>query len=190
MKYALKMLPILALALLLAQAPAQAAAPAAGQKPNIEKQDFDNWRLECMSAPSGGKKVCQLFQRIVAENKEKKSKFLVVSAKIGIVPEKAKDGTVKEVTRMLLLTPLGTLLPTHMTVKLDNEKAATTPFIVCTPEGCMADIALGDKLLDKLKNGKALQVSYKHMSGKPITASVSLKGFATGLKALNEKRSK
>lgn len=189
MKTALKMLPILALALLLAQAPAQAAAPAAGQKPTIEKQDFDNWRLECMSVKDG-KKVCQMFQRIVAENKEKKSKFLVVSAKIGVMSTKAKDGTVKDVTRMLLLTPLGTLLPANMTVKLDAEKAAATPFIVCTPEGCMADIMLEGALLEKLKSGKSLQVTYKHMSGKPVTAAVSLKGFAPALKALNDKRGK
>lgn len=197
MKAATKMLSILALGLLLiqpvvsgAQGTAPAPAPAsaiAATKPAMETKDYGDWRLECRSVKDG-KKVCNLFQRIVAEEKENKKKHMMLEAKAGIFSEEGKDGKVKSVTRLLLITPLGTLLPAQLTLKLDEEKQVSLPFLVCAPEGCLADFVFEGALLEKIKKGKKLLVAYKRMNSKPITVGVSLNGFSAGLKALAEKK--
>lgn len=199
MKTALKMIPVIAMTLLLAQpaasyaegtpkAPATAAAaPSSAEKPTMESKDFQTWRMECLIFKNG-KKVCQMFQRLVAKDKDQK-KHMLLAAKAGIVPEKGKDGKMKDVARLMIITPLGTLLPAKLGIKLDGEKESTVPFLTCAPEGCMVDLALEGVLLDKIKAGKKLHVAYKRMmSDKQITLDIDLAGFADGLKALAGKQ--
>ncbi len=179
---------LLALALLLAQpvtANAQAATAAAppaakaAAKPVIQTTDFGDWRQGCMTNKQG-RKLCRLIQRVVGEDK----KNVKLAAEASIIAEKDKDGKIKNVTRLLLIAPLGTLLIEKLTIKLDGEKPVHVPFLVCA-NGCMTDLALDGPLLEKMKTGKSLAVSYKQMNNKTVSVNVSLKGFADGLKSLN-----
>lgn len=188
MKSALKILPLLALLLLPAQAVlAQGTTPAAKPapaKPQVDVTNYGDWRLECIKAKDG-RKLCQVFQMVVEEQKDKKKRPLLM-AKIMNGHTKDKDGKEKQMTRMLLTTPLGILLPAKLSLKLDAEKAVPVPYLLCTPEGCIADLALDGELLQKIRAGKKLTVGYRQMDNKTVSANVSLNGFNAALKALGE----
>lgn len=188
MKPAIRIFTILALSLLFAlpgAAGAQEKKPAAA-KPEIETTAYGDWKLRCYKFKDG-KKFCELLQLVANGAKDGKKKHMLLIAKADIVPIKEKDGKTATKTRMLLLSPLGTLLPARLAIKLDGEKPVTAPFIVCIPDGCTADLTLEGELLDKFKKGKKMQVTYKRINNQPVTASVSLNGFGAGLQALAEK---
>jgi len=168
-------------------AAAQQKSPApAAAKPAIESKAHGDWMVECMKRPDG-KKICQMFQQIVEEDKKTKKKHVQLIVKTAIINIKGKDGKTAPRTRMMLLAPLGTLLTAKLGITLDSEKQVFAPFLVCE-QGCMVDLALEGDLLEKIRKGKKMQVSYKRMNNKQVSASVSLNGFNAALQALSANR--
>ena len=55
---------------------------------------------------------------------------------------------------MRVVAPLGVLLPAGVSLKIDNEDVTRLNFLQCLANGCIAQLALDDKLLEKLKTGK------------------------------------
>ena len=180
-----KILMIAALALLAFAAPATAATdtatkPTAAAKPKPTETKFDDWSMQCMSSTKG--KFCGLYQKAFATVNGKKVMAVLAEVEMG----KGKDG--KKTPHLRLITPLGTWLPTNLGFKLDDEKQNVVPFFVCGRSGCMTDLTLEAEHVGRLKKGKKLLIAYRTSPKKEdqIESSISLKGFAGALEALQK----
>ncbi|HYD17271.1 MAG TPA: invasion associated locus B family protein [Patescibacteria group bacterium] len=156
--------------------PAAAAKPAQRPKPQVTK--FDDWSMQCLSSTKG--KYCGLYQKANGTVDGKSIPAVVAEVEIS----KSKDG--KKLPHLRLITPLGVWLPTNIGFKLDEEKQNVVPFFICGRTGCMTELTLEQQHVDKLKKGKKLVIGYKLNPKKQVESTLSLKGFAAALEALQK----
>ena len=132
-----------------------------------------DWQVRCEQPAGGGAERCALMQSVVAET----PKGVGLSV---IVLNSTTPGT-----RMLrVLVPLGVLLPGGLGLRIDDADVGVTGFARCLPNGCVAEVALDDTLLGKLKKGnKAVFVVFQ-TPDLAIGIPVSLAGFSKGFEAL------
>lgn len=152
----------LAIALLVASAPASRAADEA----------FGDWVLHCTEV-SGGEKACALHQRIISQE----TKLRVASVAI------ARNTDSKEL-RLSVILPLGLDLTSGVTGKVGDATLGFT-LQTCVKRGCIASTAVDETLLAALKGTDRFTATFK-MRGvqDSTTLPVSLKGLEGGLAAL------
>ncbi len=64
----------------------------------------------------------------------------------------------------------------------DGEPAAPLPFRTCLPVGCLVSLAIDQKTLALLREGTVLKIMATAAdNNKPVTFTISLKGFAGAL---------
>lgn len=157
------------------------APPGAAAKVDAPR-DFNDWRMVCETPAKGGKKQCEVFQRMTW-GKEKQGAALTTLVHMG----KVKD---KPATMIRVVAPLGTLLTAGMAIKIDDGKQIKVPYLQCLPGGCLVDLVFDDEMMEKMKKGKVMFVAYRLPNGKDSTLKVSLKGFAQALDALAQTQTK
>jgi invasion protein IalB len=181
--------PVIAAGLLLGAFPAVAGKPAAGTEAAApEIREFSAWRLQCAS-----KAECTLFQHVTTGKEGDKNAPIVLAAVVHITTVKGKEGDKdgdKEQTMVRLVTPLGTALLAGIQMQIDDDKPIQVPYMRCLPGGCVTEIIFADDMLDKLKKGKEISVTYTNVEGKPKPYKLSLKGFPAGLAALESSSKK
>lgn len=181
----MRLFAILACLALMLGAP-EAAHAASGGKPVIDSRTFGDWKLDCIKDKNNAVSDCQLMQKHYVDGKDGKKKPLL-AALGALVTSKDKSGKAQTRLFLRMFTPLNTLLPVGLAVKLDNGKPMKIPFIACAPIGCMAELPVSEDLLGQLKKGNALLVAYKDaQNGKQQNATVSLKGFTAAYDALKK----
>ena len=55
---------------------------------------------------------------------------------------------------MRVVAPLGVLLPSGLGLKIDNNDVGRAGFVRCLPNGCVAEVVMDDKLIEKLRGGQ------------------------------------
>lgn len=181
----MRILTFTALIALLLAAPGTTQAANDG-KPPVQTQTFGDWKLECLKDKNNAVSDCQLKQKhfITAKDGKKRPLLLVQGA---LVTVKNKEGKSGQVLVFRMFTPLNTLLPAQLNVKLDSGKPMKLDFITCLPIGCMAEMPVNGALIEQFKKGNALLVAYKSAhNGKQQNATVSLKGFTAAFDALKK----
>jgi len=126
---------------------------------------YEGWEIRC---PEGAE-VCRLVSRgLDADGNE------VVNIAMQALP--AGGAAEMGVT---VVTPLLTLLPRGVTVRLDENAPAGFPFSWCDIQGCYARYGLTSDEVQGLRDGSAIKVSIFAVTnqGEPIEASISLAGF-------------
>ena len=113
---------------------------------------------------------CEVYQRLV--QKETGKRFVEVA--IGFPKE-------KQGARGIIVVPLGVLLQAGMSIKVDDGKEYKFQARFCDNNGCFGYVDLNETLLDSLRKGKTLLVSFQALNKKQISVSVSLKDFAASL---------
>jgi invasion protein IalB len=149
-----------------APAPPAAAAntPAA---PEIPPLTFTPWTRVCAKGQEAdAKTVCATGREGRLDNG-----FLVIGAVL-IEPE----GIPQKLLRITL--PLGMALQAGTRVIVDQGQPMNAPFVVCLPNGCMADIEASAELVGELKKGQGLVVQAIHMQRGALTLNVPLAEFA------------
>ena len=150
--------------------PAQLApAPQAGPTPQMPQLIYSQWTKVCQKPPdANAKQVCVMHKEGRIE-----SGMPIVGAFL-IEP----DGVPKKILRVQL--PPGVLLRTGTRVLIDqNEQlAATAPFVVCFPNGCLADYEVNTDIVGRLKKGQNLFVQAYNLNGMPMTLALPLGEFA------------
>jgi invasion protein IalB len=86
------------------------------------------------------------------------------------------EGAPNKVLRVTL--PLGMQLPPGTRAIVDGGQPMTAPYLVCFPNGCMADYEASGELVGKLKQGKSLVVQAINSQGQGISLAVPLPDFA------------
>lgn len=146
---------------------ANAAQPTAGQK-------FGDWSIGCDQ--DGGQSVCHLDQAVIDNNTQKP----VLQVGVGYLP--GQDG--KKQPKMVIIVPLGVILPQGLTVQIDDGPGAQVPFLHCMAAGCRTVVNLDAPTIAKFKAGTKAKMTFAAPNGQPVSVPVSLSGFTAGFDAL------
>jgi invasion protein IalB len=85
--------------------------------------------------------------------------------------------TDKTATELIVQLPLGLYLPSGTTVKVDEGTSQRLNFRACDRNGCYAMAPVSSTLLQTMRNGERLLVSFQNLEQKPIDVPLSLDGF-------------
>ena len=86
---------------------------------------------------------------------------------------------------MIMLFPFGIAVQEKILVQVDEKKPVyKMPIETCLSSGCRTTVKLDAKILESIKAGNNLKVSFKPLTAKRIVLAVSLKGISKGLKNL------
>jgi len=81
--------------------------------------------------------------------------------------------------KLLRITlPLGMQLPQGTRAIVDQGQPMTAPYMVCFPNGCMADYEASGELIGKLKKGQSLVVQGINSQGQAVSLPLPLPDFA------------
>ena len=140
----------------------QAAAPA--EQPPIV---YSPWTKFCGKDNNPhAKEVCLT----VKEARLETGQFLAGAALI------EQQGEEKKLFRITL--PLGMQLPQGTRMLLDKEQPLTGRYIVCLPNGCMADFDVNAEFVGKLKKGQQIVLQGINLPGQAASYMLPLTDFA------------
>jgi len=145
---------------------APAPAPTAGG-PEVPPITYTQWTKVCLKGQETN------AQQVCFTGKEGRidSGMLVIGAVL-IEPE----GGAGKLLRITL--PLGMQLPQGTRAIVDQGQPMTAPYMVCFPNGCMADYEASGELIGKLKKGQSLVVQGINSQGQAVSLPLPLPDFA------------
>jgi len=147
------------------QAPADQQAGAGAEQPPIVYSPWTKFCGKDNNVPSA-KEVCLT----VKEARLETGQFLAGAALI------EQQGEEKKLFRITL--PLGMQLPQGTRMMLDKEQPMQGRYIVCLPNGCMADFDVTPDFVGKLKKGQQLVLQGINLPGQAATYMLPLADFA------------
>ena len=145
-----------------------AVAPPAQGEPPVRSTHGD-WQVRCDTPAGAQSEQCVLMQFVTAEDRENVGLTVIV---LKTADKKAKI--------MRILAPLGVLLPSGLGLKIDDTDMGRAGFVRCLPNGCVAEVILEDKLLQKLEGGKTATFIIFQTPEEGIGIPISLNGFGPG----------
>jgi invasion protein IalB len=167
--------------------PQQAPAPAASAGgPEIPPLTYSPWTKVCLKGQEAN------AQQVCFTGKEGRidTGMLVIGAVL-IEPEGATAKTLR------ITLPLGMQLPQGTRAIVDQGQPMTAPYMICFPNGCMADYEASGELIGKLKKGQSLVVQGINSQGQAVSLPLPLPDFAkaydgppTDPKVLEERQKK
>jgi len=151
-----------------AQTPAATSSPLPGGATSVQEA-HDDWTVLC--GQKDGQKVCALSQQLL--DKDSRQRVLVLEL----------DTAASDRASGNLLLPFGLAVDREVTLQLDGSGMGTPlHFRTCVPNGCLVTLAFDAKIISELRKGTTLAIqAIAADGGKPVTFSVSLKGFSSGL---------
>ena len=148
------------------QQPPPAGAAAAGG-PEVPPLSYSPWTKVCVKGQeANAQQVCFTGKEGRIDNG-----MLVIGAVL-IEPE----GSPSKVLRITL--PLGMQLPPGTRAIVDQGQPMTAPYMICFPNGCMADYEASSELVGKLKKGQSLVVQAINSQGQAVSLPLPLPDFA------------
>lgn len=158
------------------QAPKQQPAPQQPAQQQPQQQQAQPEQLPVVYSPwtkfcgkdqqAGAKETCLT----VKEARLETGQFIAGAALI------EQEGEQKKVLRITL--PLGMQLPQGTRMIVDKEQPITGRYIVCLPNGCMADFEVNAEFVGKLKKGQTLMLQGINLPGQAATYPLPLGDFA------------
>lgn len=83
-----------------------------------------------------------------------------------------------------ILTPLGSLIQSGVTVQIDSAEPRTGVYEVCVPQGCIVEDPMSDEFLGRLKAGAVARMTFNMIQQGEIGVNVSLNGFTRAFNSL------
>jgi invasion protein IalB len=171
------------------KAPAQqpaAPAPAPAGSPEVPPVTYSPWTKICVKGQEAN------AQSVCFTGKEGRiDTGLMVIGAVLIEPE----GGAAKVLRITL--PLGMQLAPGTRVIVDQGQPMNAPYLMCFPNGCMADYEASGELIGKLKKGQSMVVQGVNSQGQAVSIPVPLPEFGkaydgppTDPKVLQERQKK
>jgi invasion protein IalB len=151
------------------QAAPQQAAPAAPLPPVV----YSTWTKICPKPPANAPQPVKLICLTVKEMRLETGQFLAGAALI------EQQGEEKKLLRVTL--PLGMQLAPGTRVTLDAEQPASASYVVCVPNGCMADYQIDAAYVARLKKGQQLTLQGVSMVGQVASFPLPLAELAKAL---------
>lgn len=148
---------------------------AAEEKATGVKEPFWAERCDKTKKADGPKRGrCEISQSLVVKQNNQRFAEMAVSYPEG----KAK-------ARGVVIAPLGILLQAGMTMKIDDGKPFKFQARYCDVSGCHAFVDLSEEILDTMRNGKKITISFHALNQKQINVQMSLEGFGKALKGVS-----
>lgn len=135
-----------------------------------------DWEIRCIRAEEGQPEPCQLYQLLLDEQGGPVAEFNVFD-----LPD---EGQV--VAGATIVTPLDTLLPPGLRLRVDEGPTAEYPFAFCQPIGCFARLGLTAANVDSFRAGGDAYVTIVPLPApdQEVVLEASLRGFTAGYAAL------
>jgi invasion protein IalB len=77
-----------------------------------------------------------------------------------------------------IAVPLGMMIEPGLRVVIDQNQPMEAKYAICVPDGCFADLQIGDDFVGNLKKGKALIVQTINHVGRTVNITFPLGDFA------------
>ena len=132
--------------------------------PAASAQDVAAWRVECTG--DGKTLDCRAVQQLF----QRETRQLVLSVAV----RKAGD---PKAALIAIQMPLGLNLTEPILIKVDDGQPERQPIQTCTNTGCFASVTAPERLVNAMRTGKELKITFQDASKKPIELSVPLLGF-------------
>ena len=159
------------------ETPQQTPAQEGATPPDVQmtERQFQDWMVRCGRPPGQEAEVCEMQQQQI--DKEDRT---VMAVAVGQVPGTSDVG-------LLILLPLGILLPAGVTMQIDGGAEIPLQVERCERQGCRIERLIEPDLLNRLKGGTKATVFFEAIDpqGKRqrLGVPISLLGFTA---ALNE----
>lgn len=149
--------------------PTQASTQPTQTNQSQVKITYGDWAVRCST---GNARACEAFQRLsVAETGAR-----VAEMAVGFPP-----GNVRGAKAMVIL-PLGVRIDQPVSLTVDKGGPSRTVTVqTCTKGGCTGQITLDDEMLNAMRSGDTVTVSFQVASGQKANLDLSLKGFSLAL---------
>ena len=131
---------------------------------------FDPWRLaDPLDTPPGASPAMRDHPDLTAEDQP--------NVGLSVIVLKTAD---QKARLLRVLAPLGVLLPNGLGLNIDGKDMGRVAFVRCLPNGCVAEVAMDDKLLGQIRNAKTATFIIFQTPEEGIGFPVSLNGLAEG----------
>ncbi len=125
-----------------------------------------DWETRCETPPGAASEQCAIVLSIVDRDRPNLTLVIIV---LNTADRKAR--------LMRVIAPLGVLLPPGVSLKIDDEDFGRLNFLQCLANGCVAQLAMEDKLLEKLKTGKTATLGLFQTPEQGVGVLAPLSGF-------------
>jgi invasion protein IalB len=159
---ALTRVVVAGLGVVAAALPASSADSAQGA---IQARHGD-WETRCETPPGASYEQCAVVLSVVDQDRPNLTLVVIV---LNTADRKAR--------LMRVIAPLGVLLPSGVSLRIDDQDVGRLSFLQCLANGCIAQLALDDKVLDKLKSGKTATLGVFQTPEQGVGVPASLAGF-------------
>ncbi|RBP01083.1 invasion protein IalB [Roseiarcus fermentans] len=125
-----------------------------------------DWETRCETPPGASYEQCAAVLSVVDQDRPNLTMVVII---LNTADRKAR--------LMRVIAPLGILLPAGVSLRIDGEDAGRLNFLQCLANGCIAQLALDDKLIDKLKSGKTATLGVFQTPEQGVGVPAPLSGF-------------
>ena len=125
-----------------------------------------DWETRCETPPGASYEQCAAVLSVVDQERPNLTMVVIV---LNTADRKAR--------LMRVVAPLGILLPAGVSLRIDGQDAGRLNFLQCLANGCIAQLALDDKLIDKLKSGKTATLGIFQTPEQGVGVQAPLVGF-------------
>jgi invasion protein IalB len=130
------------------------------------KDKHGDWETRCETPPGAAYEQCAVVLSIVDQERPNLTLVVIV---LNSADRKAR--------LMRVIAPLGVLLPAGVGLRIDDQDYGRLNFLQCLSNGCIAQLAVDDKLLDKLKSGKTATLGIFKTPEQGVGVLAPLAGF-------------
>jgi invasion protein IalB len=141
-------------------------AAAGGHAQGAIKDKHGDWETRCEKPPGARDEQCAVVLSVVDQDRPNLTLVVIV---LNTADRKAR--------LMRIIAPLGVLLPPGIGLKIDDQDMGRLNYLQCLANGCIAQVAMDDKLLDKLKAGKTATLAVFQTPEQGIGMLAPLTGF-------------
>src|SRR5271166_5567592 len=144
---------------------AMSATPSAAAQ-GVIKAKHGDWETRCETPPGASYEQCAIVLSVVDQERPNLTMVVIV---LNTADRKAR--------LMRVIAPLGVLLPSGVGLHVDNQDLGHLNYLQCLANGCIAQVALDEKLLDKLKTGKTMTLGVFQTPEQGVGVVAPLAGF-------------
>jgi invasion protein IalB len=145
---------------------APGAYPAESEPQGAVRDKHGDWTTRCETPPGAAHEQCAVVLSVVDQDRPN---LVLVVIVLNTADRKAR--------LMRVIAPLGVLLPPGVSLRIDDAEAGRLSFLQCLPNGCVAQLAMEESLLDKLKNGKTATLGVFQTPEEGVGVQAPLAGF-------------
>jgi invasion protein IalB len=146
---------------------------AAREAGTITERQFKDWTVRCGRRGEQEPQVCEMQQQ-QADSEDR----VIMAVAVGEVPGTSDLG-------LLVMLPLGILLPAGVTLQVDGGAEVPLQVDRCERQGCRVEMLLESDLLSQLKGGSEAKVFFEAVNPQGarqrLGVPISLLGFTAAL---------